>query len=1214
MKLLWFCCVLFFCSICSLAYSSREVVTEHVTVVYSNPDHLAYAKRVAYEAEQALDKLIPLFRWEPRLITLIIDSDSGYLSGRATPFPHPSATIAGIDDIDIFGYRAHDLIYALVVHELFHVVQGTYSNSSTASPDTIIKAPNATVLDLQIAPVVPIWFSEGIATWAQTYGTEQYGLSGSSSARVTGIVETLALENKMPEFKAVGSQHNGYFIDQWPGRLFPYDLGGAFSHYLVETYGFEAILETLTEYNKLGFWGGFLTDFSTAWYTTQGTYLEDIWTEWQDVLKARAQARASNLTQGKQLTQSGYRTDYVVVSPDGSKLAWSGYGGFWIAQLHTDGSFSHPRNINIYSSSILGKFDWLDNHNLVYVDGNKLLKRNIHQSSTADSEKLSLLPYLINERSENKRRFGTLRFADSLSQDCVLLIQNGVYGQSDELWRWCNGKVDSWIMPEGLDLLDASASAAGQILVNVWQSGFTDFALLDLNSGTLNYLMRDVGQDLDPTWLDEKSIVFRSDRHKDLEQDLQNSNNIDSVFDLYRLDISENADITSMTRLTRSLGGAFRPAVHANQIWFATLSAEGYDVSTIAMSDALTEVQSVRDVGEFPATMDIPDYEVRGYEAGSSLLPDALVPEFFIPNADLSGFNFGSIDKRAGLALIGQDRARKHTYYAGAGYQFNPENDTDTYNYYDEEKGEVVEVNNTFEPHWYGYFDYNYLNSFGRVNDLEYENRASFKIDRAGLGTDANFAKAIRVTDNFKVKPSFGTRFNMSTQQYGETTNATEQPDTKQETSYVDRYSFGIQPALDLNFNQYFSDFSVSMDSKTQFSYDIGTNYIVPSQDVQSITQDSFQMSSDLAITLRKSFINESSVWDTILSTNANLRYWQDLHSSLFGSASITRYNTDNWYFNLYTSTATRYSPDSDNNQSLDVTQNFSYSLDSEITGFAVSNRSSYSYYDDIAYDIDGNPKDVTGTSLDFEVDLDAFYAFGDLRMARAFLGSRADFGVRPAYNPDANQHTETSYETFTSLATLSLESYDFESLRLGLNYQHPITWFANSSDASAYRDNYDDDWTYQNALSQSAKLSFILEKLYNPKHETKQFFASLEVGTANLYDTPFLYSDVYVGYVFDNFGLKDSVDLNIHLKGAELYYPNISLGYNAYLPSLMTWDGKYGFENIDIHTGIDYDIASNEISSSTYINFDTIFSYVWNIGFSVDFGYYNDEWRLTLY
>ena len=1212
MKLLLSCCVLLFFSIFSLAYSSKEVVTEHVTVVYSNPDHLAYAKRVAYEAEQALDKLIPLFRWKPRLITLIIDSDSGYLSGVATPFPHPSAIISGVDDIDGFDYRTTNLIYALVIHELFHVMQGTYSNPALA--EDITQSPDATAIDLQIAPPVPTWFVEGIATWSQTYDSEQYGISGSRSARVTGVVETLALEGKIPDFKSVGSNHNGYYINQWPGRLFPYDIGGAFSHYLVESYGFEAILETLTEYNQLGFWGGFTTDFSTAWRTTQGSLLSDIWIEWQNVLKGRAQARANALTQGKQLTYSGNNTLYPVVSPDGSKLAWSMNNSLWIAQLNDDGSLHHPRSMGY--GYVWGKFDWLDNHHIVYIDGEELVKQNIHQTLNDDLDKLSLLPYLKNNSAETKRRFGLLRFADSLSQECVLLIQHGVYGQSDELWRWCNGRVDSWIMPENVDLIDATASETGQIVLNIWQSGFTDFALFDLNTGTLNYLTQDVGQDLDPVWLGEDSIVFRSDRHKDSNNATESS----SVYDLYRLDIST----TSITRLTRSLGGAFRPSVHTNQIWYNSLTAKGYDVSVFDISNVLSaEVEVTSEVAAFPkTTIDIPDYDVRGYEVGSSLLPDALVPEFFIPDPGLTGFNFESIDKRAGVALLGQDRARKHTYYIGTGYQFNPENDGwNTNGYIDSETGEFIETEDTFSPYWYNYLDYTYYDRFGTAEKLEYQSSANLNLQMGpnfSLGANASISKTIDISKNFQVKPRIETGFGWSSTQY----DYTAVDSTDSDTIYTDRYSFNIQPALDLQYKLYVADIALSLISSSQFAYAIQSGYVTSLREVNnnSSSGNNLRMSHSTGISLGKSFVGEASVWDTSIGASANLDYQLDLGTGIQGTANINRHNTDNWKFNFNTNLGSSFTDDGFNSQSVGVNQNFAYKFDLGDIGLNLTNRVRYSMYNQSRKDIEDNQFDSSNSDFDFQLDLDAFYAFSDLLQARALLHTQAQYNVQPSYSPETEDYTESQNESISSFVSFSLSSYEFEGLNLVFNYQHPIQWYENYTsdnfiDNNSTQNNYDGNYrNYPYALTQNPRVSFRVDSLYNPSYELNRFVGSLEVGAVDLYDAPYLYSDIFLGYNFDNYRLKDTLGLNIQLTGGDLYQPNIDLTYSFSLPPLVTWDGKYGFQDIYVRTGIDYDIPTNEFGTHIDIYFDTIFSYQWNLGFWLGVDYSNGEWQFSLF
>jgi len=455
-----------------------------------------------------------------------------------------------------------------------------------------------------------------------------------------------------------------------------------------------------------------------------------------------------------------------VVSPDGSKLLWARYGGLMLAQLNADGSLSHPRHIGGAGN----KFAWLDNYHIVSVEDNSIEKINIHNpytnfgsfssySSFSSPDHIELRPYLENAALENQRRFGELRFADVMPQGCILLIQNGVYGQTDELWRWCEDtQVDIWPMPEDISVIDATVSEAGQIAVNVWQAGFADLALFDASSGTLDYLTIDAGQDLDPVWSGEDSLLFRSDRHRDVQRDIQKDTGQGNsgVFDLYRLDIS-GATAISLTRLTQTLGGAFTPYAYKDQIWYSTLGNKGYDIAMLKSSEALTEtVVPVKAVLPELA-IEIPDYEVRGYEAGSSLLPFALLPEFLSVDPFYTELNnINSISNRIGVVLQGRGRAGKHNYNIGTGYQFaeDLQEEDDTYFYSSDTED--------FQPHWYSYLNYYYQDVFRNGSKEDYYNSFEFRFKQehtTDLSVITMNSKTIDITDSFSVSPNLRSVF-----------------------------------------------------------------------------------------------------------------------------------------------------------------------------------------------------------------------------------------------------------------------------------------------------------------------------------------------------------------------------------------------------------------------------------------------------------------------
>ena len=136
------------------------------------------------------------------------------------------------------------------------------------------------------------------------------------------------------------------------------------------------------------------------------------------------------------------------------------------------------------------------------------------------------------------------QFPTPTPDGCILYVHD-IVTEPSQVRRWCEGETDTlWRAPKGEHAVGLAVSEAGRVALSVWRSGFVDLAVLE--EGTLRYLTQDAAQDLDPTWRGETALVFRSDRGVDGGE----------VFELYNLELSSQ----TLTRLTRTVGGAFGPA------------------------------------------------------------------------------------------------------------------------------------------------------------------------------------------------------------------------------------------------------------------------------------------------------------------------------------------------------------------------------------------------------------------------------------------------------------------------------------------------------------------------------------------------------------------------------------------------------------------------------------------------------------------------------
>ncbi len=598
----------------SFALATQELVTPRLRVLYETPELADYAQRVASEAENALDVLIPLFDFVPPQITLKIDDSSDIYNAVAPPLPRPQVALPALFPGDEVGLRTRDEIYLLLLHELTHSLQLSYIEGSKQD---LFRSSG--LVGSRVAPVPPSWFLEGIATWAESRFSEGGRLN---DARTTGLLQSLALAENWPTLTEAGL----ISYSDWPGGQTRYLLGAGFVTYLIEEYGFEAVLKTLRRYNERNLF----TSFAQAWQQAVGSNLASEWEAWRQLVRAQAEARAALTNAGESLTDTGWYTAAPALSPDEKQLAWVSWPpAIVIADLAA--GLAEPRQV--IAGRWPAKIAWLDERTLVYA---RLLKR----PGTTFSELFALD---ITTGRERQLTSGARARLLAVSPDaCVLFVRDTV-ADGSQLKRWCADQVVNtvWQAPAGEHIVGLAVSEQGQIALSMWRQGFVDLALLE--SGYLRYLTQDAAQDLEPVWRGEHSLVFRSDRTPG------------GVFDLYELNLAEG----SLRQLSNTLGGAFSPEVGQNRIWYQELNGEGYNIAAVEpLEGVVTRLEPQTIATTF---RDNKAFEKQTYSPWSSLAPYGWLPLSASVSLD-------PLRLAASAAILGQDDSGKHSYDFVAGY------------------------------------------------------------------------------------------------------------------------------------------------------------------------------------------------------------------------------------------------------------------------------------------------------------------------------------------------------------------------------------------------------------------------------------------------------------------------------------------------------------------------------------------------------------------
>ncbi|MEM7737161.1 MAG: hypothetical protein AAF267_15370 [Deinococcota bacterium] len=272
-----------------------------------------------------------------------------------------------------------------------------------------------------------------------------------------------------------------------------------------------------------------------------------------------------------------------------------------------------------------------------------------------------------------------------------------------------------WQASNGEQLLNLAVSPEGQLTASIWRHGFVDLALFDEVSSTWTYLNQDKYQDMEPSWLDEDTLLFSSDRA--------------GQFDVYRLNINQ----VEAVPLSQTLGGAFQPAFGNDVLWYVALGGNGYnlvgtpfvegallqssstvdgvasessdtvgeastasdDDNTTSTTTSLASDESLKDMSTINTTMllnvadditlptpqqldvePLPEpfpqvtYPVENYQPWSSLAPYGWLPTGF-------GFALSPFEVAVSASIFGQDDSAKHSYSVNVGVNTSLEGDLD---------------------------------------------------------------------------------------------------------------------------------------------------------------------------------------------------------------------------------------------------------------------------------------------------------------------------------------------------------------------------------------------------------------------------------------------------------------------------------------------------------------------------------------------------------
>jgi len=667
----------------SHALALNEIKSDRVTVLYEDPLLVDYALHVIEQSEAALDVIIELFEFTPRHITISILENTDSFNGFATVTPHlRSGIYTTFPHEQFFSHRSDDVMYGLMIHELTHALQLTYAETKP-SDEPIIASERRIFTGGDNAIIAPFWFIEGLATWIES----AYALGGRLyDAQTQGLIQSLVLQGEVPSITDIGRV--SIVNSEWPYGRAPYLLGASFIDYLVSEYGFDAIKRTLQVNNsRFSLQSAAFINFKSAWEEANGTNLEDEWLNWQQSILNIVQERTFTPTEA--LTDFGAYQNNPAISPDGTMVAWLDsalkQSGLKVATIGNTADGLTLNDAYLVLEKTPTSFSWLSNHELLYS----------RISPNAEKSFADVFLFDITTKTEKQLTFGSrLKEATYNPSNNCLLAYKDFEPKAAQLVEACFNQdtlsVERvWELEKGSHILDIAIDKKGTIALSIWKKGKADIVLFNPDTSSMQLLMNDIAQDLAPSWTENGTLLFHSDRHLDYDADEASLSASEvGVFELYELDIESS----QLNRLTESLGGAFQPIQYKNGIIYSALDESGFRIAQLASkttsktielssTDATYPVKSlifttvdnsgmftVIDAQEFENQLSSSGLQITTYQPLDSMSPWFWSPIFdYKTRVDIET-DVEETGYTVGLGIMGQDITAHHIYMAEAAY------------------------------------------------------------------------------------------------------------------------------------------------------------------------------------------------------------------------------------------------------------------------------------------------------------------------------------------------------------------------------------------------------------------------------------------------------------------------------------------------------------------------------------------------------------------
>jgi hypothetical protein len=639
------------------SFKFSSIKTDHFTIHYHQGLE-GFAFRSADILENVHDTISGNFGWAPDDRTQVVLLDNtDFANGLATVLPYNAMYINVVPPFsDLTISESDDWLALVLIHEYVHIltldpVRGYASTLRNIFGKTLPgNDPLSMVLFLITAPpniFLPGWWTEGIATWAET----EYTSSGRGRSSFVDMIFRMAVyENMLPRVDLLNGD-----VPYWPSGSTRYIYGMLFKKYIADTYGQESPGQlNLSHAGRLPF---FIN--SPPKKITGLTYIDLYREVVRNLMTVQAQniekLMTSAFTDVITLPVTGERMTHPRISPQGRYLAVNrrdphDHEAIIIYDLET---FDIVFTINRLPSD--RSLSWSsDGLRLFFTQALKKDSYNLYQDIFVfNVETDSVKQVTNNERTKD--------IDVSPDGSRIVFVKTEAGRQNISVLSLENGKTENITDYDGPVLSSPRWSPDGRSIVYAKREseGSTSLEIIHSEAAKPETLVTNDSSNVFPAWsADGSSIIYSSDTT--------------GVYNLFAYSLSEK----KVRQVTHLPGGAFHAEVADNNIYFSNYSSKGFDIVEIPYRPSswrkdigpfIKKTWDKQKAGDRRAVEGDPhiasDYKITKYDPSKTLRPrfwlptisyddEGVIPGAFTAGHDVLGYHTYTL--RAGRGVSGR--------------------------------------------------------------------------------------------------------------------------------------------------------------------------------------------------------------------------------------------------------------------------------------------------------------------------------------------------------------------------------------------------------------------------------------------------------------------------------------------------------------------------------------------------------------------------------